>query len=147
MDAFDRIIWAQTDKGTRIGTAFDHVGYLRNGRGSLASWYKVQAAAIGFAFSDKPIGHVKAEVNHGHWIVRCPWCRGAEEAAPGEPIFYCMSCGNSGNGGNVAIVDFPTDRILIEKVLLGRVAIENRNWLPSETVVDLLQENITHEVK
>ena len=145
MDAHDRVIWAQTNKGTRIGTAFDHVGVLRGvgDSGRLVRWYAQQARAIGFDFDARPIGEVMAEVNHGRWIARCSVCGGAEEAAWQEPIFYCLSCGNAENGGHTMGIIFPENRVEIEGVLLAR-PMENRNWVPGEMAAELAVENMEH---
>jgi hypothetical protein len=143
MDAVDRMIYAQTNKGARIGTAHDTIGALRGGTG-LGIWYATQARALGFPFSLHPDGAVKAEINHGRWLARCPFCSGAEEADPGEPIFYCLSCGNADNGGHIMMVMFPDDRDKIESVLLARFNIGTRNWTPGESLQDLVKENKEH---
>jgi hypothetical protein len=146
MDAQDRIIYAQTGGGKRIGTAFDRIGALRGGGLRLAMWQEQQARGIGFPFDARPQGRVKAEVNHGRWIARCVVCGGAEEVTPKEPVFYCLSCGNADNGGHVMAVVFPDDREAIEAELLRRPDIGTRNWLPTETVNDLASESAAHGV-
>jgi hypothetical protein len=150
MDAVDRMIYAQTDRGTRIGTAHDTIGALRGGM-SLVMWYANQARAMGFPFDLHPDGSVEAEVNHGRWLVRCPFCSGAEEADPGEPIFYCLSCGNNAVGaetaplpGHIMLVMFPDNRTEIEAALLARPDIGTRNWAPGESLQDLAKENGEH---
>lgn len=87
------------------------------------------------------IAPVNAEVNHGRWIVRCPFCTGAELADAAEPLFVCLSCGNASIGGDFVPVRFPRDRFEIESTLLERPDEETRNWLPSETVRKLRDEN------
>jgi hypothetical protein len=141
MDAQDRIIHAQTGGGKRIGTAFDRIPALRAG-GMLAAWYKQQARGVGFEFHGQVRGQVRAEVNHGRWLVRCI-CGGAEEAAWQEPVFFCLSCGSNGNDSYLTSVEFPKQREEIEKVLLVR-SIENRNWQPGESSSDLQSENREH---
>lgn len=143
MDAQDRIFYAQTDRGTRIGTARDTVGAVRSGM-TLAVWYANQARAIGFKFLPYPLGSIEAEINHGRWLARCPACHGAEEADPGEPIFYCLSCGNADNGGQVMEAIFPDNMDLIEQALLIRPDMGSRNWSPGEKFDDLLRENAEH---
>jgi hypothetical protein len=152
VDAQDRIIWAQTAKGTRIGTAFDRIPALRGKallaelRESrwLAEWYAQQARAIGFDFHPQVRGQVEPEINHGRWIVRCT-CGGAEEAAWQEPVFFCLSCGSIDNDSYLQEVKFPAtrDREAIEQQLLLR-AMENRNWLPGESALDLVHEFEAH---
>jgi hypothetical protein len=142
MDAQDRIIWAQTGKGTRIGTAFDRIPAVK-AAGSLRAWYAQQAQMIGFEFHRDALGTVLPEINHGRWIVRCSICGGAEEVAPEEPFFYCLSCGNCNNDGHPMQVVFPKNRETIENLLLIR-QMENRNYLHNESVGDLLKENRDH---
>jgi len=110
---------------------------------SLSLWLSNQARAMSFPFKLAPRGEVQAEVNHGRWLVRCPACAGAEEADPQEPVFYCLSCGNSDNDGHVMTVVFSDDRETIEKILLLR-PMENRNWKTRETLQDLVIENLEH---
>lgn len=145
MNAHDRLIFAQTDGGARIGTARDHLAPLRSGRSTLLQWFKLQAAGRFFKFDARPLNQVRAEVNHGHWIVKCPVCPGAEEADPLEPVFYCLSCGNAENASRVMDVVFPDahERAAIELVLLRR-PVANRNWRPGERPADLLAENAAH---
>jgi hypothetical protein len=144
MNATDRITWAKTGKGARIGTAFDMVSALRgNDRPTLMVWLMRQAHAVGFDFDPHMRGNVQAEINHGRWIARCA-CGGAEDVAPAEPVFYCLSCGNADNDGHVMTIEFPTDREAIEAALLKRPEMENRNWQPSESVDDLMGENKAH---
>ena len=139
------MIYAQTNKGARIGTAHDTIGPLRNGMG-LGVWLGTQARIMGLPFSLHPKGDVLAEINHGRWLVRCPFCSGAEEAEPGEPIFYCQSCGNADNDGHVMSVKFPENRTEIEAVLLMRPDIGTRNWTATETWADLAKENQEHDI-
>lgn len=146
MDATDRIIYAQTDRGARIGTARDTIGALRGGM-KLIAWYAGQARVMGFQFnprSREDMVVVRAEINHGRWLVRCPFCSGAEEADPGEPVFYCLSCGNADFGGRVMNVEFPADREAIEMVLLARPDIGSRNWSFEESLEDSALENVEH---
>jgi len=86
---------------------------------------------------------VEAEINHGRWIVRCPYCTGAEIADREDPVFLCLSCFNETNGGKFRPVRFPADALKIENTLGKRKKEENQNWVPGETVVDL--ENETRE--
>ena len=142
MDAQDRIIYAQTNKGTRIGTARDTIGAIRSGTPRRA-WIQQQARTTGFDFSKALVNSaVKAEINHGRWMARCI-CGGAEEVDWQDPVFYCLSCGNMDYGGSFISAKFPADREIIETILLKR-NMENRNWLPGETAKDLKAENEKH---
>ncbi len=91
--------------------------------------------------SKEPALH--AEINHGRWIVKCPFCSGAEMAEPGDPRFYCLSCYNEQAGGKWLKVIFPSTSHVkkIEAELLKRPKKANINWLPTETLKQLQDEN------
>jgi len=83
-----------------------------------------------------------AEVNHGRWIVRCE-CGGAEKMWE-EGWFICQSCWNAGHKHKYRQAVFPSGRNQIEKLLLRR-QIQNRNWIPGETLEQLDKENEEHK--
>lgn len=142
MDAFDRVIYAQTDGGKRIGTARDHLLDIRSGKfQNLRDWMFMQATGRGFKiFLESTVGTIKAEINHGHWIARCNFCAGAEEVDPQEDVFYCLSCGMMENASKPMQVEFPPNKADIEEILLKR-PIGNRNWIWTETLAQLRGEN------
>lgn len=67
---------------------------------------------------------VHAIVAYGRWIAECE-CGGAEFVEPGDPLFYCASCGNTPAEGRVRPVIFPDNRLAIEAALLERKVIAN----------------------
>jgi len=84
---------------------------------------------------------VKAYVNHGRWVVDCPreFCPTAHQVdTPG--LFACENCGATGE------VEFPSYRRDVERVLGMRPVPQTRNWVPGETVDELLVENVTFGV-
>ena len=83
---------------------------------------------------------VKAEINHSRWIVKCPFCSGAELADKNDPRFFCLSCFNKTIGGQWAVVTFPENGTTIENELVKRPKIEHRNWT-NETLTKLRLEN------
>ena len=83
---------------------------------------------------------LKAEVNHGRWIVRCPFCAGAEAADPDYPRFYCLTCFNEPIKNRFLPVQWPVDRDGIEAELVRRSREGNQSWLPHETLSDLARE-------
>lgn len=90
-----------------------------------------------------------AEVNHGRWVARCPFCASAQVVSPAGPRFLCAGAEGCANGparGAFVPVVFPPDdvRARIEAVLLVRPDRANRNWMPGETVADLIEENAEH---
>lgn len=104
---------------------------------------------------------VKARVDFGRWLADCE-CGGAEYVYPGDPIFFCFSCGNKKQKGAARPVEFPDSITLseIEFELLDRPIIEtigmspstialnsrpvmnslSRSWNPGETVEDLKKQ-------
>ena len=127
---------------------------------------RVERNLLDTPMKGEPTGKViKAEINFGQWIAKCPDCNGAEAVDPSEPIFYCFSCGNYKQNGRPRKVEFPKDREEIEKLVLARPIkigmgthnIErvtlakptiwtkfgplSRSWVPGETVADLKKQN------
>lgn len=90
-------------------------------------------------FADIPA--VKAEINHGNWLARCPFCPGAELVDPEDSRFWCISCDNAGAGHRWLRVDMPRQRAAIEAELLKRSRDGARNWRPGESVAALRREN------
>lgn len=85
---------------------------------------------------------VLAEVNHGRWIGRCPWCSAALPVSVDDPRFFDPMCHNDGSSSWAPVV-FPDDWEEIEAVL-DRRRVQNRNWRHGETVADLEAENEAH---
>jgi len=86
-----------------------------------------------------PVGY--AVVNHGRWIVRCPFgCGGAQLACRTDHRFLCVNCLNEGAGGQWVAVEWPDDVAGVEDALRPRMTA-NANTDPGETVADLITEN------
>lgn len=83
----------------------------------------------------KPVGTVKARVNHGRWVADCPACPSAQLA--GE-TFVCADCGS----GPFTVV-WPRSAGKIEDALEVR-PVANRNWNPGESLARLRAENREH---
>lgn len=83
---------------------------------------------------------VKAEINHGRWICKCPFCSGAELADKNDKRFFCLSCFNAEVGGKWMKVEYPKNIEKIEAELVKRPKDENRNWT-DETLTKLKDEN------
>lgn len=81
-----------------------------------------------------------AEVNWGRWIVRCPFCPSAQLASRSARWFLCHFCGNKAVGGQWIPLVWPDNVSEIEAALSVRPP-NNMNWIPGETVEDLLKEN------
>lgn len=92
---------------------------------------------------------VKAEVNHGRWVARCPFCNSAQVASPADPRFLCAGkdgCANGPVRGAYVAVTFPDPDTSgqIETALMDRPDRANRNWKAPETVAALIEENEPH---
>lgn len=90
-------------------------------------------------------GVAYAEANWGRWIARCPepWCTNAMQVDRGQRTYVC--CGLGGCGVGVELV-WPADPAAIELVLSMRPVPGTRNWLPGESLEDLLAENAVHGI-
>jgi hypothetical protein len=90
-------------------------------------------------------GVTVAYVNWGRWVAQCSWqirCDAALELTGAENGFRCPEC-----GGDNAIV-WPSAEMVagIGRILLMRPHRKNQNWLPGETLQDLMQENAEHGI-
>ncbi len=90
-------------------------------------------------YDGKPL---EARIEYARMIVDCPNCNSAEFAFE-DNLFFCSQCNNSDIQGKVRQVKMPKDRKQIEEIL-GKRAIKNRHWFPTESVKGLEKENISH---
>jgi len=116
-------------------------GRYKNGRQMIATI----AAKNRMTIDNEPDGSVRAEINQGRWLAKCPLCGGAEMVSQEWPFFFCMSCGMADNGSHVMAVEFPKSKQQIEIILAVRPT-ENRNWQAGETKRNLWNENVAHRI-
>jgi hypothetical protein len=87
---------------------------------------------------------IPAFANFGRWVAACPRCPHAidVDAQIRTPAFSCAVCGLR------AEIEWPSPEMVhgIERLLLMRPDPTKQNWLPGETLSDLLEENVTHGV-
>lgn len=85
---------------------------------------------------------VKAFASWGRWVAPCPRCPSALDLEPQTPVFQCWECGTR------AEVEWPSEEMVygIERLLLMRPDVTKQNWLPGETLVDLVRENGAHGI-
>lgn len=87
---------------------------------------------------------IRARIELGHWLAECgtPYCRNALHLEYGAG-FLCGECGVAYD------VLWPTPEIArrIIALLSYRPDWVNRNWLPHESVMDLLAENMLHGIE
>lgn len=89
-------------------------------------------------------GVAYAEANWGRWIARCPrpWCTNALALDVGQQGFICIGLGGCGTAVDVI---WPPDPQAIEAILAMRPVPRTQNWVPGETLEDLLAENAAHD--
>lgn len=97
--------------------------------GANSVFERIQKLAKKVAMRGGPILHIPsrdprgqtvfAEINFGQWIATCE-CGGAEMVSPGDPVFFCFSCGNRENNRYLRPVIFPDGREEIERLVLER---------------------------
>lgn len=85
-----------------------------------------------------------AYVNEARWIVECPFCGSAQVGSPDDPRFLCVECVNAPVDSAYLQVRYPSvqARALIEDALAARPLRANVNWVPGETVNELLAQNV-----
>lgn len=88
-------------------------------------------------------GVAYAEANWGRWLAKCPrpYCTNAMGLEMRQDVFVCEGLGAC---GFVADVIWPPDPQAIEAILGMRPVARTQNWLPGETLEDLLTENAAH---
>jgi hypothetical protein len=77
--------------------------------------------------------------NHGRWIAECPDCREAQIASATDYRFMCNGCANVAVGGLWRAVVWPEEHAEIDAALSSRPRV-HQNWLPGETLEDLVAE-------
>lgn len=90
------------------------------------------------------LGVAYAEVQAGMWIARCPRrdCWNAVALILGDPVMVCH--GDRHACGAESPIVWPRDPEAIAALLRMRPAPLTQNWLPHETLQDLLTENAEH---
>ena len=86
---------------------------------------------------------IAVRANWGRWIVDCPRVSShALWVEAGTPFFICPACGAE------AELVWPDEatRVGIERLLMMRPNEADRNWVPGETLHDLLDENVAHAI-
>lgn len=89
-----------------------------------------------------------AFVEHGRWLVRCPFCPSAQIASRTKRRFFCVECGHVAQEDHPSwlAVQWPTQWERIEQLLGRRPDRMSRNWVVGEPVERLEAENAAHNV-
>lgn len=85
-------------------------------------------------------------VNHGRWLIGCPWCDNVgayQYASVVDRLFLCHVCFNATVQGRWVRLRWPAQWKEIEEALLPR-PIEARTWWDGISVQQLLAENASH---
>lgn len=83
---------------------------------------------------------VEVRINHGRWIVECPFGDGgAQFASRLDQRFLCSECLNNAQGWRAVL--WPENAAEIAAALVVRPE-SLRNWVPGESVEDLVLENL-----
>lgn len=95
-----------------------------------------------------------AYLNYGRWVVDCPHfgCHGAMKVIVGTTRIECncqddLVCEHGDVCSRPIEPLFPDDSARIMEIVAQRPRRANRNWLPGETAVDLVAENVEHMVE
>jgi hypothetical protein len=83
-------------------------------------------------------------VNQGRWMASCPFgCGEAQVTSETDHRWYCTTCSNFGGGGKWVPTIWPDNQADIETALVVRPPVF-QNWVPGETVEQLLAENLAN---
>lgn len=136
----ENYIRRMTQGGLVIGNARHMIMPLRQGMPHLV-WIHAVAKKYMFEIEPEQGTPVRARIEWGRWCVQCPNCQqGYEDVSPQEKVFFCFACGWE---NKIHPVEFPDNLKEVERVLLKRKQVRNRNWT-DESLVKLRQENIQH---
>ena len=69
---------------------------------------------------------IRPVVNHGRWLVNCPYCNSASYARE-DRLFFCVDCQNATIGGQYVKTPFPKIKKAIERIMEIRPT-RNQNW-------------------
>lgn len=91
------------------------------------------------------VGASYAYANHGRWVADCSHsaaCDSAVELRYSTSGFICADCQRTTE------VIWPAIELVesVERLLLMRPNRKNQNWLPTETLADLIHDNAAHGV-
>jgi hypothetical protein len=91
---------------------------------------------------------VRAFVDNGIWVVRCPECDTQHFAPWADRRFHCLNENGCPRAASDQWdpVEWPEDWEKIEWTLMYRPRMHNWNYLPGETLEDLERENFEHGV-
>lgn len=85
---------------------------------------------------------VEAYANWSRWVARCGLCPGAKTLQRFQLVWECELC------GTVNEIMWPSEDMVkgVERLLMMRPDPSTRNWLPGETLPELMWENGMHGI-
>lgn len=125
-----------------------HVAQMR---AKVIERYEIMLPAPDVIADGKPL---IARVDNNLWIVECPDCKSADivwfdEGKPDRAHpQMCINCLNAAVGYKWRSITVPraASRRGIESVLRARPLPHTRNWLPHETLENLIEENTDRDL-
>lgn len=131
----------------RLLTGEKFFGSPRQGEPPAAVPFRLLNPSAPLPTEQDEVDTIYAYVNHGRWMVKCPFCPSAQVAFSSDKRFFCAECANVTNGSKYIAVLWPEDaqRERIEKLLMKR-GLENRNWVVGETISQLESENTSRGI-
>ena len=99
---------------------------------------RIARSAQGFRDPWIAIARPAAFISGGRWVLMCA-CGNAPSVDPDWLLAACFEC-----GAIYHAFELPAERTTIERLLLERPQMRNRNWRAPETVEDLAAENEEH---
>jgi hypothetical protein len=84
--------------------------------------------------------------NRARWVASCSYAADCGDEAAElnrfQDVFICAACGRP------TTVVWPSEETVygVERLLMMRPHVKNRNWIPGETLIDLMVENAANGV-
>ena len=92
-----------------------------------------------------PRGKVQAYIHNDAWVAYCPdiTCTGIIIVDEEDPVMFCVDCHNALNNKHPYSIEFK-NKNEVEHLMSLRKNPRTRNWLPGETIEDLMLEQERH---
>lgn len=112
--------------------------YEINGHAGLrtADEYRALAKRLCRATQTEANLGLVAYVNHGRWCGDCV-CHGGLSVSLEWSLACCVSC-----GAIYTRIILPDDHVAIAATLARRERVQDMNWMPGETLANLIYENV-----
>lgn len=115
----------------------DYIKYLKHINSDLSKLNPFTVDGLPVLGGGEP---VPAEIVHGVWTAVCPSCSSRALIRKESSVWFCLRCWD-GESGVFSSIVWRSEWDTVEKILLRRPNIGNRNAYSNESIEDLLQEN------